>query len=118
MPSGCCFFGQGEEEIRVTKPAAMDGTGGKRERAAGAKGSCETRCTGHSDKHLKRKSCSAEASTIFESYLHRAKRVCAASPSPRLPFSLPARPIHGRRLCYSNLHSNIPVPIKTAGKLF
>lgn len=52
-------------KIRVAKPAAMDGTGGKRERAAGAKGSCETRCTGHSDKPLKRKSCSAEASTIL-----------------------------------------------------
>lgn len=33
------------------------------------------RCTGHSNEPLKRKSCSAKASTIFESHFHGAKVV-------------------------------------------
>ena len=33
-------------------------------------------CTKHSNEPLKRKSCSAKASTIFESHFHGAKVVC------------------------------------------
>ena len=37
---------------------------------------CALHCTKHSNEPLKRKSCSAVASTIFESHFHGAKVVC------------------------------------------
>ena len=36
---------------------------------------CALHCTGHSNEPLGRKSCSAKASTIFESHFHGAKVV-------------------------------------------
>ena len=89
-------------KIRVAKPAAMDGTGGKGEREAGAKGKLRKLFLHDGDKT--QKSWKPLLNTIFvlEAYRNAPCNEFRSSPLPRLPFSLPARPIHGRRLCYSN----------------
>ena len=80
-------------KIRVTKPAAMDGTGGKGERAAGAKGKLRKLFLHDGDKT--QKSWKPLLNTIFvlEAYRNAPCNEFRSSPLPPPPF-LSSRPSH------------------------